>query len=91
MNKTDLIEAIAEETGLAKSQATKALDAALGAITKTLAGGGKVALVGFGAFTVSERKARTGRNPRTGEPLAIAARNVAKFKPGKALNEQINS
>jgi len=85
MNKAELIAKIAEDAGITKTQANTALDSFIEAVTKTLKGGGKVTLVGFGTFTVSKRKARKGRNPQTGAEISIKARKVARFKAGKEL------
>lgn len=85
MNKTDLTNKIAETSGLSKVDAKKALDATLEAISDALKAGDKVALVGFGTFSVSERPARQGKNPRTGEAITIAEKKVAKFKAGADL------
>ncbi|MBR4160311.1 MAG: HU family DNA-binding protein [Bacteroidaceae bacterium] len=85
MNKTDLINAIAEASGLTKADATKALNATTAAIANAVKNDDKVALVGFGTFSVSERPARTGKNPRTGEMIEIPAKKVVKFKPGADL------
>ena len=90
MNKGDLISAIAASTGLSKADAGRAIDATTSAIAGELAGGGSVALVGFGTFSVSHRAARMGRNPATGESIHINASNVPKFKAGKALKEACN-
>ena len=90
MNKGDLINAIADQAGLSKSQAEDALNATLEAITGALKSDDSVTVVGFGSFSVSRREARTGRNPRTGETIQIAAKNSAKFKPGKKLNDALN-
>ena len=90
MNKGDLINAIAASTGLSKADAGRAIDATTSAIAGELAGGGSVALVGFGTFSVSHRAARMGRNPATGESIHINASNVPKFKAGKALKEACN-
>ena len=90
MKKSDLVEAIAEKTGLTKADSTRALDAAFEAITKALSKGDKVPLVGFGTFAVSKRAAREGRNPRTGETVKIAARKAVTFKAGSALKEAVN-
>ena len=90
MNKGDLIDAIAASTGLSKADAGRAVDATTSAIAGELAGGGSVALVGFGTFSVSHRAARMGRNPATGETIHIDARNVPKFKAGKALKDACN-
>lgn len=85
MNKGDLINQIAADAGLSKAQAGAALNSVLDSVAKTLKKGDKVTLVGFGTFSVSERAARTGRNPQTGKEIKIAAKNVVKFKPGKEL------
>ena len=90
MKKVELVEAIAEKSGLTKSDATKALDATLATITEALANGDKIPLVGFGTFAVSKRSAREGRNPRTGETVKIAARNAVTFKAGAALKDAVN-
>ena len=90
MNKGDLIDAIAASTGLSKADAGRAVDATTSAVAGELAGGGSVALVGFGTFSVSHRAARMGRNPATGETIHIDARNVPKFKAGKALKDACN-
>jgi len=90
LNKNDLVAAVASNTGLSKSDAAKAIDGTVDAITAALQGGGEVRLVGFGTFSVSHRKATTGRNPRTGEKIDIAATNVPKFKSGKALKAAVN-
>jgi nucleoid DNA-binding protein len=91
MNKSELIESIATKTGSTRVDAAAMLDAALGAITEALTAGDSVAILGFGNFKVSERAARTGKNPATGEALEIAAATVAKFTPGKALKDAVNS
>jgi DNA-binding protein HU-beta len=89
MNKADLIAKIADDTGITKVQANAALDSFTEAVTKTLKGGGKVTLVGFGTFLISKRKARKGRNPQTGAEIKIKARTVARFKAGKELAEKL--
>lgn len=89
MNKNDLIAAISEKSGLSKTDAGKALDATLGAITTALKGGDDVRLVGFGTFEVAERAASEGRNPRTGEPITIPASKQPKFKAGKGLKDAV--
>lgn len=91
MNKTDLVAAIADQAGLSKKDAEKALKAFTETVTSELKKGGKVQLVGFGTFEVSERAAREGRNPRTGETMEIAASKAPKFKAGKALKDEINA
>jgi len=89
MNKADLVEKIANQTGLTKKTSRKAVDAIVSAITDSLAREEKVTLVGFGTFQVTERKARRGRNPQTRESIQIPAKKVPKFKPGKSLREKI--
>ncbi len=90
MNKTELIDAVADAADLSKADATRALDAVLAAITDSLKKGDQVSLVGFGSFLVRHRNARTGRNPQTGAEINIAAANVPAFKPGKALKDAVN-
>ncbi len=90
MNKNDLVAAVAEISGLAKADAGKSVDAVLEAVSGALAGGDDVRLVGFGTFSVAERKASEGRNPRTGETIQIAASKQPKFKAGKALKDSVN-
>lgn len=90
MNKTELATAVAEATGLSRTDAGAAVDAVLDSISNSLAKGESVSLVGFGNFTVKERAARTGRNPRTGETIQIAAAKVPGFKAGKALKDAVN-
>ena len=90
MNKTELIAAVAEKAEISKKDAEKAVKAFTDAVAEELAKGGKVQLVGFGNFEVSERPAREGRNQRTGETMTIAASKTPKFKPGKALKDEIN-
>ena len=90
MNKNDLIDAVAERTALAKSDAARADEAVLGAITEAMQKGDTVALSGFGTFATKERAARTGRNPRTGEAIQIAASKVPGFKAGKGLKDAVN-
>lgn len=90
MNKGELVEKIAKDAKLSKSQAGEALDAVLNAVTGTLAKGGKVTLVGFGTFSVSKRSARKGRNPQTGKEINIKAKKVAKFKAGAELAKKVN-
>ncbi|WP_186389302.1 MULTISPECIES: HU family DNA-binding protein [unclassified Stappia] len=91
MNKNDLIAAVAEKTGLTKAQAGEAVDAALDAITGTLKSGDEVRIIGFGNFSVSERAASEGRNPRTGETIQIPASKTPKFKAGKGLKDAVNA
>jgi len=90
MNKGDLIEAVASSAGLSKADAGRAVDAVIGSITDALKSGNQVSLVGFGTFTVKQRAARTGRNPRTGETIQIKASKVPGFKAGKALKDAVN-
>ena len=90
MNKTELVAAIAEKAGLSKKDAEKALGATIDAISAALAEGDKVQLVGFGTFEVRAREARTGKNPRTGEAIKIAASKAPAFKAGKALKDIVN-
>jgi DNA-binding protein HU-beta len=89
MNKAELIDAIAKDANLTKADAKKALDAFVDATTKSLKKGDRVALVGFGSFSVARRSQRTGRNPQTGKPITIKAKNVVKFKPGSDLSEAV--
>ena len=91
MNKTELIDAMASKTGLTKKNAELALNAFVESVSEELAKGEKVALVGFGTFEVSERAAREGRNPQTGETMKIAASKAPKFKAGKALKDAVNA
>ena len=89
MNKTELINAVAEKAGLTKVDAKKAVEAAVAAVTEALAKGEKVALIGFGTFAVAEKGERTGINPRTKETIKIAARKAVKFKQGAELAEAV--
>ncbi len=89
MNKAELINAIAEESGLSKTDSKKALEAVVSSITKALKEGDKVALVGFGTFQVSERSERTGINPSTKQTITIPAKKVAKFKAGAELSAAV--
>lgn len=91
MNKNDLIGVVADQTGLSRGDVTKAIDGMLDAVTEAMKKGEEVRLVGFGTYTVSRRAASEGRNPRTGEPLKIAASNQPKFRPGKALKDALNA
>ena len=91
MNKTELVAAIAEQTELSKKDAEKALKAFTDIVADELKKGEKVQLVGFGTFEVSERAAREGRNPQTGETMTIAASKNPKFKAGKALKDMVNA
>ena len=90
MNKADLIDAVAASANLTKTDAGNAVDAVFDSIGKTLSNGDTVSLVGFGTFSVSDRAARSGRNPRTGETISIAATRVPKFKAGKGLKDAVN-
>ena len=90
MNKTELIAAVAEQAGISKKDAEKALKAFTDVVAEELKNDGKVQLVGFGTFAVSKRAATTGRNPRTGAAIKIPARKQAKFKAGKALQDSVN-
>ena len=90
MNKSELIEHIAGEAEISKAAATRALNALIQAVTKTLKKNGTVSLVGFGTFAVGKRDARTGRNPRTGAAIKIKAAKVPKFRPGKVLKDALN-
>lgn len=89
MNKGELIEAVAKDAGISKALAGKVLDSTIDAITKSLGKGDRVALVGFGTFSVNTRKARTGRNPRTGKEIMIPATKVARFKAGNKLGQAV--
>jgi DNA-binding protein HU-beta len=90
VNKNELIASVAEDAGLAKGDAGKAVDAVFDAITNSLKSGGDVRLVGFGTFSVTKRAASVGRNPRTGEKIQIKASNQPKFKAGKGLKDSVN-
>ncbi len=90
MTKADLVNAIAEKAGINKTDAEKALKAFTDSVTEALKAGEKVALVGFGTFSVGQRAARTGQNPQTGAKIEIAAANTPKFKAGKALKDAVN-
>ena len=89
MNKAQLIDAIASDANLTKADAKRALDAFINATSGALKKGDRVALVGFGSFSVSKRNARTGRNPQTGKEIKIAAKNVVKFKAGSELSNSV--
>ena len=91
MTKVELIASVAAEAGMSKKDAEKAVNAALAAITEELKNGGKVSLVGFGTFEVSEREERLGRNPKNGETMIIPASKCPKFKPGKAFKDEVNA
>jgi nucleoid DNA-binding protein len=90
MNKADLIDRIAASCEISKAQAAGAIDTTVDSITASLKKGDRVALIGFGTFSVSQRKARNGRNPQTGATIKIAARRVAKFTPGAELKKAVN-
>ncbi|MGR9106834.1 MAG: HU family DNA-binding protein [Gammaproteobacteria bacterium] len=90
MNKSELISAIADESGLAKTDVGKALDGFITVVTDALKSGDSVSLIGFGTFVVKKREARTGRNPQTGEAIKINAANVPGFKAGKGLKDAVN-
>ena len=90
MNKADLVDKIAGACEISKAQATTAIDTAVESVTAALRKGDRVALIGFGTFSVSQRKARNGRNPQTGATIKIAARRVAKFTPGAELKKAVN-
>ncbi|MGC6479899.1 MAG: HU family DNA-binding protein [Flavobacteriaceae bacterium] len=90
MNKTELIDAMASDAGISKAAAKKALESFLGNVGSTLKGGGRVSLVGFGSWSVSQRAAREGRNPQTGATIQIAAKNIVKFKAGAELSDSVN-
>ena len=91
VNKSELIEAVAERVDLPKTSVNKVLEAILETVTSTLTSGEEIALVGFGTFAVKERPERQGRNPATGQPITIAAARVPSFRPGKALKESVNA
>jgi len=90
MNKNDLISSVADSSGLTRGDATKSVEAVFEAISGALGRGDEVRLVGFGTFSVAKRKASTGRNPRTGEPMQIKASTQPKFKAGKGLKDAVN-
>ncbi|MDQ0415903.1 DNA-binding protein HU-beta [Thermoactinomyces sp. DSM 45891] len=90
MNKSELVERVAESTGKSKKEASAVVDSVLQAIAEALVSGDKVTLVGFGNFEVKERAARMGRNPQTGEEIQIEASKVPAFKPGKQLKDAVN-
>ncbi len=90
MNKSELIDAVAESADLSKASAGRAVDAVIEAVTDALKGGDSVSLIGFGTFGVKERAARTGRNPQTGATINIKAAKVPSFKAGKALKDAVN-
>lgn len=90
MNKQELIGQVADRSGLSRGDAATAVDKVFDCITRTLKDGSEVRLVGFGTFSVGKRKASTGRNPRTGEPMNIAESNQPKFRAGKGLKDAVN-
>jgi DNA-binding protein HU-beta len=90
MNKAELIDAMASDANLSKADAKRALESLTSNVTSALKKGDKVALIGFGTFSISARAARTGRNPQTGATINIAAKKVAKFKAGSALSDSVN-
>jgi DNA-binding protein HU-beta len=90
VNKNELIAQVADSAGLSKADATRAVDGVFDVITHSLQGGDEVRLVGFGTFSVAQRRATEGRNPRTGEPIRIPASKQPKFKAGKALKDAVN-
>lgn len=90
MNKAELIDAMASNAGLSKADAKRALDGFVDATTTALKKGDRISLVGFGSFSVSNRAARTGRNPQTGKEIKIAAKNVVRFKAGSELSGKVN-
>ena len=90
MNKNDLVASVADDSGLSKADAAKAVDSVFDTISKALSDGSDIRLVGFGTFSVAQRRASEGRNPRTGEKIQIPASKQPKFKAGKALKEAVN-
>jgi len=90
VNKSELIEHIAQQADISKAAAARALEAVIGGVTASLIKGDSVSLLGFGTFAVSTRPARVGRNPRTGETIKIKKAKVPKFRPGKALKDAVN-
>ena len=90
MNKAELVDAIASDSGLSKADATRAVNGFVNVVGSSLKKGDRVALVGFGSFSISKRAARTGRNPQTGKAIQIAAKNVVKFKAGADLSGKVN-
>ena len=89
MNKTQLVSRLAQDTGMTKADADKALNGIIQIISEQMKSGDKIILTGFGTFSVAERKPRTGRNPQTGQPIDIPARRVARFKAGKLLKDAV--
>jgi nucleoid DNA-binding protein len=90
MNKAEMVNAVAQKADITKAQAAAALDQVISCVSTALRSGDKVTLVGFGTFSVVSRGPRTGRNPRDNKPIKIAAKKVAKFKPGKKLADDVN-
>ena len=90
MNKAQLIDAIAENSGLTKADAKKALDSFVTVTSDALKAGDRLSLIGFGSFSITERSARTGRNPQTGKEIQIAAKKIVKFKAGSELSDAVN-
>jgi DNA-binding protein HU-beta len=90
MNKADLVNSIAKQTGLSKSKSSEVVDTFVSVVSESLSKGEKVTLVGFGTFTTSRREARKGRNPKTGEVINISAKTVARFKAGSDLSKSVN-
>ncbi|MFO7869475.1 MAG: HU family DNA-binding protein [Bacteroidales bacterium] len=90
MNKAELIDQIASESGLSKADSKKALEAFTQSVSASLKKGDKISLVGFGSFSTSKRSARTGRNPQTGKTITIPEKNTVKFKAGKELSDSVN-
>ena len=90
MNKADLVNSLAQKTGLTKTKSNEVIDAIVSSISEALKSGDKVTLVGFGTFTTTQRDARKGRNPKTGETLEIPAKRVAKFRAGTELTKTVN-
>ena len=90
MNKSELVDAIADSADISKAAAGRAVDAVVESVTNALKGGDQVTLIGFGTFSVKDRAARTGRNPQTGAEIQIAAAKIPSFKAGKALKEAVN-
>jgi DNA-binding protein HU-beta len=89
MTKAELVEKVAKDAGISKAAAVKALDSFIDGVVKGVKKGSKVALVGFGTFSLAKRKARTGRNPQTGEPIKIPARKIPKFSAGKTFKDAV--
>ncbi|NJN64830.1 MAG: HU family DNA-binding protein [Acidobacteria bacterium] len=91
MNKATLIEKIAEDAGITKTAAAKAIDSLIEGVTRSLDGGERITLVGLGTFAISDRKARSGRNPHTGATIEIPAKRTVRFRPSKELEETLNA